>query len=416
MAEKQTFVIVGGGLAGAKAAETLRDEGFDGRVVLIGDEPARPYERPPLSKEYLRGEKSFSESAAVHDEDFYSEHQIELRTLTTVTGLDVAGATVTIDESEQLRFDRLLLATGSAARPLPVPGVELAGMHYLRTLADADALRAVFVPGARVVVIGTSWIGTEVAASAQQLGCEVTMVGPEQLPLVTVLGPEVATVYRDLHAAHGVKLLLGRSIGRIVGVEHADGVELEDGTVLEADVVVAGVGAVPRLELPKDAGLKVDGGVVVAATLESSAPGIFAAGDIANVPYPDGRRLRLEHWSAALNQGPLAAKNMLGAGEPYTKVPYFFSDQWDLGMEYRGYAPKWDKVVFRGDPASGEFLAFWLKGDPEGSRARVLAGMNANVWDQGDAITALIESGASVDVAALADPGVDLASLAGADG
>lgn len=404
MSEQQTFVIVGGGLAGAKAAETLREEGFDGRVVLIGDEPARPYERPPLSKEYLRGERSFSESAAVHDEDFYEQHQIELRLLTTVTGLDVAGATVTIDESERLAFDRLLLATGSAARPLPVPGAELPGVHYLRTLADADALREVLVPGKRVVVVGSGWIGCEVAASAQQLGCEVTMVGPDAAPLIGVLGPEVAAVYRDLHASHGVKLQLGQSVERVVGKEYACGVELENGTVLEADVVVAGVGAVPRLELAKAAGLEIDGGVVVTATLESSAPGIFAVGDIAAVPYPDGRRVRLEHWSAALNQGPAAAKNMLGAGQPYTKVPYFFSDQWDLGMEYRGYAPEWDSVVFRGVPASGDFLAFWLAG------GRVLAGMNVNVWDQGDAITALIESGAGVDPKWLADPESDLAS------
>jgi len=369
MAKQQTFVIVGAGLAGAKAAETLREEGFDGRVVLIGDEPARPYERPPLSKEYLRGEKSFSDSAAVHDEDFYDEHNIELRTLTTVTGLDAAAQTVTIDESEALAFDRLLLVTGSAVRPLPVSGAELPGLHYLRTLADADALRTVLVSGARIVVIGTGWI---------------------------------ATVYRDLHAAHDVKLLLGRAVKRIVGIEHVDGVELDDGTVLDADVVVAGVGATPRLELAKAAGLTLDGGVVVTATLESSAPGVFAAGDIAAVPYPDGRRIRLEHWSAALNQGPMAAKNMLGAATPYTKVPYFFSDQWGLGMEYRGYAPKWDEVIFRGDPASGEFLAFWL------SEGHVLAGMNANVWDQGDSITALIESGASVDAAALADPSVGL--------
>lgn len=408
MPEQRTFVIVGGGLAGAKAAETLREQGFDGRVVLIGEEPVRPYERPPLSKEYLRGEKSFDESAAVHDEDFYEQHEIELRTLTTVTGLDAAGRTVTLDESEELPFERLLLATGSAPRPLPVVGGELEGVHYLRTLAEADALRAVLVPGARVVVIGSGWIGCEVAASAQQLGCDVTMVGPDEAPLVHVLGLEVAAVYRDLHDGHGVKLGLGQSVKRIIGKARADGVELGDGTVLRADLVVAGVGAMPRVELAKAAGLEVNRGVVVEATLESSVPGIFAAGDIAAVPYPDGRRVRLEHWSAALNQGPAAARNMLGAGKPYTKVPYFYSDQWDLGMEYRGYAPEWDEIVFRGDPAAGEFLAFWLSG------GRVLAGMNANVWDQGDAITALIESGASVTAETLADPDVALAALAGA--
>jgi 3-phenylpropionate/trans-cinnamate dioxygenase ferredoxin reductase subunit len=216
-------------------------------------------------------------------------------------------------------------------------------------------------------------------------------------------------VYRDLQAAHGVELVLGRSVGRILGRRHVEGVELQDGTVLEAEVVVAGVGAVPRLELAEAAGLELaGGGLSVSSTLETSAPGVFAAGDIAAVPYPDGRRIRLEHWSAALNQGPLAARNMLGADTHYTKVPYFFSDQWELGMEYRGYAPKWDRVVFRGDPASGEFLAFWL------ADGRVLAAMNANVWDQGDAITSLIESGLGVDPAALADPGVDLAGLGGA--
>jgi 3-phenylpropionate/trans-cinnamate dioxygenase ferredoxin reductase component len=403
MSADQTYVIVGGGLAGAKAAETLRSEGFDGRVVLVGSEPVLPYERPPLSKAYLRGEVD-SASFTVHDAAFYDQQAIELLLCTTVTGVDLAGATITLETGETLRYDRLLLATGSVARHLDVPGADLAGVHYLRTMADSDQLRSVLNPGRKVVVVGTGWIGAEVAASARELGAEVTLVGPDPLPLVRVLGPEIGAVYRDLHAAHGVELRLGQTVASLAGTTSVEQIHLSDGTSLPAEVVVAGIGAVPQLDLARSAGLDLAGGVPVDRYLATTDPRIYAAGDIAAVPYPRfDARIRLEHWSAALNQGPVAARNMLGQATPYEQVPYFFSDQYDLGMEYRGYAPTWDEVVLRGTPASGSFLAFWCRG------GRVVAAMNANIWDQGDNLTALI--GAPADPIRLADSDTDLASM-----
>jgi 3-phenylpropionate/trans-cinnamate dioxygenase ferredoxin reductase subunit len=405
MPPTQTFVIVGASLAGAKAAETLRVEGFDGRVVLIGEEPLRPYERPPLSKAYLRGEVGFDE-AAVHQTDFYASNDIELRTSTTVTALVPKDSQVTLGSSERLSYDRLLVATGASPRRLSVPGAELDGVRYLRSVADADALQQAIETSAPVVVIGGGWIGCEVAASARQLGAEVAMVEMAPVPLGRVLGSELGTVYRDLHAEHGVKLHFGVGVDSVRGSSAVEEVRLTDGTSLPAGVVVVGVGVVPRVQLAEAAGLKVDDGVVVDEQLATSQADIYAAGDVANAFHPFYRtHIRLEHWSAALNQGPVAAKNMLGEPTVYEKVPYFFSDQYDLGMEYTGFAPKWEEVVFRGDPASREFIAFWLHD------GRVMAGMNANVWDVTDTIEALIRADHVVDLARLIDTEVDLSSL-----
>jgi 3-phenylpropionate/trans-cinnamate dioxygenase ferredoxin reductase subunit len=407
---EQTFVIVGAGLAGAKAAETLRAEGFDGRVVLIGEEARRPYERPPLSKEYLRGEKDF-DAAAVHPAGFYEEHGIELRTSTLVRAIDPAGHAVTLSSGEDVRYDRLLLATGSTPRRISIPGADLPGMHYLRSVEDADGLRQAIDPSAQVVVIGAGWIGAKVAASARQLGASVAMVEMAAVPLERVLGPEVGAVYRDLHAAHGVDLHLGVGTEAIVGSTAVEAVRLSDGTVLPASMVVVGVGVTPRVELAESAGLAVDNGILVDEHLRTSAPEIFAAGDVANAHHPVyGTRIRLEHWSAALHQGPTAARAMLGHDVVHDRIPYFFSDQYDLGMEYRGFAPGFDQVVFRGDPAGGAFLCFWLRG------GKVTAAMNANVWDVGDDLEALLRSDQPVDVARLADPDVGLAELAGSPG
>ena len=409
MASAQTFVIVGASLAGAKAAETLRTEGFDGRVVLIGAETERPYERPMLSKEYLRGEKPAAK-LYVHEEGFYADHDIELLTGTHVASLDLGAREVTLQDGSRMPYSRLLLSTGAAPRRLALPGADLPGVRYLREMADSDALRAAITAASRVVVIGAGWIGSEVAASARQLGAQVAVVAPEAVPLERVLGPEVGAVYRDLHAEHGVDLHLSTRIEAIVGNGAARGVRTTDGTVVEGDLVVVGVGVSPRDELARDAGLTLDNGIEVDEFLRTSAPDVFAAGDVASTWNPMyNRRIRMEHWANALNQGQTAGRNMLDPKPPmtaYTKLPYFYSDQYDLGMEYHGYAADWDRVVLRGDLSRREFLAFWLKD------GRVLAGMHANVWDQSDHIKALVRSGSTVDADRLADPSVPLSDLA----
>jgi 3-phenylpropionate/trans-cinnamate dioxygenase ferredoxin reductase subunit len=400
------FVIVGASLAGAKAAETLRQEGFDGRLVLVGEEAVRPYERPPLSKQYLRGEADQS-TVYVHDESFYDQQAIELRAGTRATGIDAAAAEVVLDDGSRLRYDALLLATGAAPRRLPVPGADLEGVHYLRTLDDSDRLRQAVSAAGRVVVIGAGWIGSEVAASARQMGAEVALIETAQVPLERVMGPEVGGIYRDLHAEHGVELHFGAGVEALVGSSVVSGVRLADGTTVEGDVVVVGVGVAPRVELGQSAGLSVDNGIVVDDRLRTNVANIFAAGDVANARHPlFDTRLRVEHWANALNQGPAAARNMLGADQPYDRIPYFFSDQYDLGMEYSGHAPGWDRVVFRGEPDKREFIAFWLDGEN-----RVLAGMNANVWDVTGPIQDLIRARRPVDVHRLTDPDEPLDSL-----
>jgi 3-phenylpropionate/trans-cinnamate dioxygenase ferredoxin reductase subunit len=402
--QPQTFVIAGAGLAGAKAAETLRDEGFDGRVVLIGAEPERPYERPPLSKDYLQGE-SEREKAFVHEAGFYAEREIELRTGQTVTALDPTRREVALDGGERVGFDRLLLATGAEPRRLSIPGGDLEGIHYLRTLADSEALRERLGAGGKLVVVGAGWIGAEVAASARRLGVEVTVVEPFSVPLERVLGPEVGAVYRDIHLDHGVELLLETGVASFEGGGRVERVRTEDGREIACGAVVVGVGVQPRTDLAAEAGLDVDDGVLVNERLETSVPGIFAAGDVANHLHPGLGRLRVEHWANALNQGPAAARAMLGSSEAYDRLPYFFSDQYDVGMEYSGHATEWDEVVFRGDPGQREFIAFWLR------EQRVLAAMNVNVWDVNEQLQALIRSRRVVDAATLTDPGTPLESL-----
>ncbi len=404
--DPQTFVIVGASLAGAKAAETLRAEGFDGRLLLVGAEPERPYERPPLSKDYLRGEAD-REKAFVHAPDFYDEQAIELMTGTEAVGLDVAGSRVQLADGRELAYDRLLLATGASPRRLAIPGAELEGVHYLRTIADCDALRAALADGPRVAVVGAGWIGCEVAASARQGGAEVTMIDPVALPLERVLGSEVGRVYADVHREQGVELLLGTGVDAFEGDARVQRVRTSGGRVVECDLVVVGVGVAPSVELARDAGLAVEDGVAVDQSLATSVPNVYAAGDVAGAWHPFyERRIRVEHWANALNQGPAAARAMLGQQVSYERLPYFFSDQYDVGMEYSGHATSWDEVVFRGDPATREYIAFWL------SDGRVQAGMNVNVWDVNEHVQALIRSRAEVDAAALADPDTPLDSLA----
>ncbi|HUD18078.1 MAG TPA: FAD-dependent oxidoreductase [Acidimicrobiales bacterium] len=408
MTAQQTFVIVGASLAGAKAAEALRAVGFDGRVVLIGEEAERPYERPPLSKDYLQG-KSEKDKIYVHPEGWYAGHDVELRLGSRVTAIDRAARQLITQGGERIGYDKLLVTTGSSPRRLPVPGHDLDGVLYLRGVADCEAIKAAFATAKRAAIIGAGWIGLETAAAARAAAVDVTVLERAKLPLLGVLGPEVAAIYAALHAEHGVELRMGVEVAEITGVGHrASGVRLADGSQIDADVVVVGVGISPNTELAELAGLATDNGIVVDEHLRSSDPDVFAAGDVANAYYPSlGRHLRLEHWSAALNQGPVAAANMVGRRTVYDHVPYFFSDQYDMGMEYWGYveASRYDQVVFRGEVAKREFIAFWLRED------RVLAGMNVNVWDQGDAITALIQSGRQVDAARLADPDMALEGL-----
>jgi 3-phenylpropionate/trans-cinnamate dioxygenase ferredoxin reductase subunit len=406
VSDTRRFVIVGASLAGATAAETLRRDGFEGEVVLVGEEPVRPYERPPLSKDYLQG-KAGQDKIFVHPDGYYEDHDIELRLSTAARTLDPAGRQVELASGEQLGYDAVLLATGAAPRRLSLPGASLEGVHYLRDLADSDRLREAIGSGARVVVIGAGWIGCEVAASARQLGAEVAMVEVASLPLEQVLGPELGRFYADLHAGHGVGLHFGAGVESLRGGARVEEVRLADGKTLPADVVVVGVGVAPRTELARASGLEVDNGIVTNEHLATRTPGVFAAGDVANAWHPTlARRIRLEHWSSALNQGPVAAKNMLGNPTPYEKIPYFFSDQYDIGMEYSGYAAGWDEVVFRGDPASREFIAFWMKD------GRVTAGMNVNVWDVAEPIAALVAAGRPIQRERLADPDVDLGRLA----
>ena len=405
MAYRRRFIIVGASLAGAKAAETLREDGFEGEIVLIGEEPVRPYERPPLSKDYLQG-KAGVDKVFVHDDSYYADHDIELRLSSTVKALDLQNKEMLLASGELLGYDAALLSMGSTPRRITVPGSELAGIHYLRSLADSDRLRSAIGGAKRVVVIGAGWIGCEVAASARQLGAEVAMVEVGRLPLERVLGPELGRFYRDVHAEHGVELHLGVEVDSFYGTGSVDGVRLGDGTSVSGDVMVVGVGVAPRIELAESAGIALDNGIVTDAHLATSAPGVFAAGDVANAWHPVfDRYIRLEHWSSALNQGPVAAKNMLGMPTTYERIPYFFSDQYDIGMEYAGFAPEWDEVVLRGDPAGREFIAFWLKD------GRLVAGMNVNIWDVSKTIAAIVASKRPVDRAALIDPATDLASL-----
>jgi 3-phenylpropionate/trans-cinnamate dioxygenase ferredoxin reductase subunit len=404
--EPQSIVIVGASLAGAKAAQTLREDGFAGRVVLVGEEDENPYERPPLSKEYLRGEAG-REKTDVHEIGWYAEHDVELRLGTAATALHVDERAVVLAGGERLRYDRLILTTGAAPRRLTLPGADLDGIHYLRTVSDSDALRELLHARGRIVVVGAGWIGSEVAASARQGGCDVTVIEPNAVPLERSIGPEVGAVYRDLHRANGVTLLLSTGATGFEGDDagHVRRVLTDDGQAIDCDAVVAGIGAAPNVALAQAAGLETDNGVLVDERLQTSVPGIFAAGDVANHLHPRLGRLRVEHWSNALHQGPAAARAALGSTAPYDRLPYFFSDQYDVGMEYTGWATSWDRVVFRGDAAAREFIAFWLKD------GRVLAGMNVNVWDVTEPIGALITSGAVVDEARLADPGVPLDSL-----
>ncbi len=404
-----TFVIVGASLGGARAAEALRDEGFDGQIVLIGAEAHHPYERPPLSKDYLQG-RAERQSIFVHDDGWYAEHAIDLRLGTAVTAIDRNLRQVALASGETVGYGKLLLTTGAAPARLPVPGADANGVLYLRTVDDSERLRETLASASRVAVIGAGWIGLEVAAAARIAGAAVTVVEVAELPLLGVLGPEAARVFLDLHRDHDVDFRLGARVAEIVvSADAATGVRLADGTEISADAVAIGIGVAPATGLAEAAGLDVGGGVRTDAALRTSDPVIYAAGDAARAYHPLlGTHLRVEHWSNARHQPVAAARSMLGQDVAYDRLPYFYSDQYDLGMEYSGYVPPggYDRVVFRGDVGKREFIAFWLSG------RRVLAGMNVNIWDVNDQIQELIRAGRPADPGRLANPDVPLAETA----
>ena len=402
---------MGAGLAGGKAAEALREQGFDGDVVLVGAEGHAPYDRPPLSKDYLQGQTE-RDAIAVHEPDWYAAHDVELRTSTTVTGIDRDAHQVLLDDGQRLGYDKLLLATGSTPRTPPIPGASLEGVRYLRTVDDSNRLRETIAGGGPIAIVGAGWIGLEVAAAARIAGVQTTVLEAAPQPLLRALGAEMGSVFADLHREHGVDLRLGAQITEITGDgRHVTGVALADGTHVDAAAVLIGIGATPNTKLAEQAGLTVDDGVIVDSALRTGDPDIYAAGDIARAHHPVlGTRIRVEHWNNALSQPATAAAAMLGGPASYDELPYFFTDQYDLGMEYTGHVEPggYDRVVVRGDVTTREFIAFWTR------QGRVVAGMNVNIWDVTDDIKALIHAATPVDPDRLADPQTPLNALAAA--
>lgn len=406
MSSPRDVVVIGGGLAGGKAVEALREQGFGGSVTLIAAEPNLPYERPPLSKGFLAGNDSFAD-AVTHPRDWYAEHKVDLRLSTRATAIDTQVHAVSLDEGAPLRYDKLILATGSSPRRLTVPGARAERVHVLRTRQDAESLRAEFGEGRRLVVIGAGWIGLEAAAVAREKGSAVTVVAPSSIPLSGALGDRMGAVYGKLHREHGVALRLRTSVSEIVSTAgRATGVKLTNGETIGADAVLVGIGAEPDVGLAEAAGLAVDNGVLVDAGLRTSDADIYAVGDIANVDHPVlGTRTRVEHWATALNQPGVAVTNLLGGNARWEELPYFFSDQYDVGMEYYGAPGPDDGLVIRGSLDTREFVAFWTDAN------RITAVMNVNVWDVIDAVKPLILAGKVVDPARLADPQVGYSDL-----
>ena len=381
------IVIIGGSLAGGSAAITLRDHGYEGELTLIGEESQLPYERPPLSKAVLIG--NTDEPDWVADEAAYADKNITLRLGTTATRIDRARKVVVASRTEY-PYDKLLIATGSAPRRLDVPGADLDGLLTLRTLEESLTLRERFTEGAKIVIVGGGWIGCEAAAAARQHGANVTVIEPRSQPLLPVVGEQVGASFAALHRDHGVDLRLGIGVTGFAGEGTVSSVHIKGHASVPADTVLIGVGAAPNIALADAAGLELAaGGIAVDATLRSSDPDIYAAGDVAAEDHPKYRhRIRVEHWANAKDQGKHVAANLLGAGEPYVLRPFFFSDQYDLGCEYRGFAdPAKDRLVLRGDLAAREFTAFWLR---DGA---VAAAMNVNQWDDGDTLQELVDTG-----------------------
>lgn len=399
MSTTSAIVIVGGGHAGGKAAIALRAEGHAGPLTIVGDENHPPYERPPLSKEYLQGE-SEADAMLLEPADWYLEHGVALLQGVTATAIDPAAKRVDLDEGDSLTYDVLLLATGATPRRLDIPGAELA--LTLRRVEDSDALRAAYEQSGSVVIIGGGWIGLETAAAARKAGLDVTVLEYAELPLQNVLGDELGAYFAELHRRNGVDLRTSSAAEAITGT--GPYVVRSGGQDIEADLVVMGVGAAPNTALAEAAGLAVDNGITVDESFRTSDPSIYAIGDVANARNTAlGTQVRVEHWDNAIRQGEAVAKILLGQPVTYDWQPYFYTDQFDLGMEYVGRGSAADDVVIRGDKDDGEFIAFWLDGD------RVTAGMNVNVWDVNDDLRSLV--GSSVERARLADPDVPLSEV-----
>ena len=409
----QRFVIVGAGLAGASAAAALREGGFDGQILLVGAEPHLPYNRPPLSKAYLRGEARF-EDGLVNPADFYAQQRIGLRLGARASRVDPARKVVELDSGAVVPYDRLLVTTGGRNRALTTPGADLPGVFQLRTADDCDRIRAAARAGRRAVVVGLGFIGSEVAASFRQMNVSVAAVEGQPVPLARVLGPEVGRVLADIHRDKGVEAILGDTVAAFEGAGRVERVRTGKGRTLECDFVVAGVGIVPNVELLAAAGAAIDDGVLVDEHCRTSLPDVYAAGDLANHLHPLFGRVRVEHWNNGYRQGRAAAHAMLGGPEPYDYLHTFWSDQYEHLIEYVGFAASWDRLVFRGDPGRRAFLGFYLKdgliraavgldrgGDPEDTKA---PGELAAVAD-------LIRDRVRVDPNRLADEGMPLAHL-----
>jgi 3-phenylpropionate/trans-cinnamate dioxygenase ferredoxin reductase subunit len=401
----ETFVIVGASLAGGGAAATLRQEGFDGRVILIGAEPQPPYERPPLSKEYLRGESSF-EQTLVQSSDFYGENGIETRFGVRASRVDPAKKVIELDGEEGVAYDKLLVATGGRNRRFPVPGLDLEGVYDLRTMADCERIRAEIGPGRKAVVVGMGFIGSEVAASLRQSGVNVVVVDRNKVPLRRVLGEEVGRVIEGIHRDHEATLIFEDTVAAFEGVDRVERVVTQGGRRIECDFVVVGLGVEPVTELLADTGAEIDNGIVVDEFCRTGVEGIYAAGDVANHYHPVfERRIRVEHWQNALNQGPAAARNMLGKDEPYDDIPWFWSDQYDFNLQYTGFHTEWDEFIVRGSMEERNFVAFYRKDE------RVLAAVAVNRGKDLRRSMRLIKAQRPVDATKLQDPDVDLRAL-----
>ena len=401
-----TVAIVGASLAGSSAAATLREEGFDGRVVLIGAEPQLPYDRPPLSKNYLRGVTPF-EKTLLRPADFYRERDIEMRLGTTVTRVDVEKRTLALHDGERLDFDQLLIATGGKNRRFPIPGIDLPGVYDLRTVADADRIREAMARGGRAVVVGLGFIGAEVAAAMRQTGLDVVAIEPFKTPLYRALGEEIGRVVEGLHRDNGVEMILDDAVTAFEGAGKVERVVTRNGRRIDCSLAVFGLGIEPATELVAGTPVRVDNGIVVDDQCRTNVPGIFAAGDVANHYHPVcGRQMRVEHWQNGVKQGAAAARSMLGRGQAYDEVHWFWSDQFDANIQYAGFHAAWDRIVVRGSLESRKFLAFYLTG------GRVESVVAINQGRDMRRTFPIIKARAAVDPASLADLNVDLRTLA----